>query len=150
MRPKSPLTHRLLGTPQAPEDTRWAFGPLAIFGLFAVLRAGSTLAIWAGAPPYKIEPWLQLVAGVCALLATLGMWRGRSWGRAFLIPWAATTLTFLVYGVSINLAKHGPHPDRDLVIISWGFCAAVAVALVLVVRWFWRRTLVRPTGLSSW
>jgi hypothetical protein len=139
---KPPLIHRLFGTPQAPEAAHWAIEALAGLGAVTLLKAGSTLAIWHGAPP-DTEAWFQLAAGIAALLAALGLWRARSWGRSFLLAWAVATAVFLVDGVSRHLEKHGPEPDRDLVIIAWALCAAFVIGIGLVVHWFWRRSPVR-------
>ena len=139
---KPPLTHRVFGTPQAPEHARWAIESLAGLGAFAVLKGASTLAIWRGAPP-DAEAWFQLAAGTAAVLAALGLWRARSWARSFLLAWAVATAVFLVDGVARHLEKQGPDADRDLVIIAWAVCAAFVVGIGLVVRWFWRRSPVR-------
>lgn len=107
-------------------------------GASALLEGVLKLAIWHGAPP-TAEPFLDAARGPLALLAGVGIFNGRRWGRWALLPWAALTAAIVVGGARFAMAEQGIHPSDRAARASLFLAAVLLAALAGAVVWLWRR-----------
>jgi len=89
---------------------------------------------------------LNILVGITGITAAVLLWRQHRWAMASVVTWAATIVTVAV----VAPRAHAPEDVAWLTAIIGGLgVAAVAVAVVLYVRWRLRLTARGESSLAS-